>query len=211
MGGDAEAAPVDSPLVPRPEMLLVCPSHRRVVAVVERDADLDEAASALVTARFGFGGTSPYAPDLVLVNEWAQKGFLEAVMKRTSSLIAGRAVSASGHSRLGSNGELLKRIKSEGKAKAVTEGDFGAVMIVEQRYFCPPISAGSRVKLTANVQRLVPAQGKDTPAMPERPCGDEHGRRHRYDQCVSGALTFLKHPPPPHSALLTSRRRQQTR
>lgn len=136
--GGAEAAPLDSPLASRPEMLLVSPSHRRVVAVVERDADLDEAASALVTARFGFGGTSPYAPDLVLVSEWAQKGFLEAVMRRTSSLIAGHVASASGHSRLGSSGELLKRIKSEGKAKAVTEGDFGAVMIVEQRYIVLP-------------------------------------------------------------------------
>lgn len=125
--GDTEAVPIPSP------RLVVSATHRRVVAVVERDADLDKAASALMTARFGFGGTSPYAPDLVLVNEWAQKGFLEAVMRRTSSLIAGHAASAAGHSRLGSGGELLKRIKSEGKAKAVTEGDFGSVMIVEQR------------------------------------------------------------------------------
>ncbi|EJT82348.1 hypothetical protein GGTG_02321 [Gaeumannomyces tritici R3-111a-1] len=127
MGSDAEATPTPSP------RLLVSASHRRVVAVVERDADLDKAASALVTARFGFGGASPYAPDLVLVNEWVQQGFLEAVLRRTSSLIAAHAASAAGNSRLGSGGELLRRIKAEGKAKVVTEGDFCSVVVVEQR------------------------------------------------------------------------------
>jgi len=51
---------------------LVSPSQSRVIAVVDRTADLTKAAAALVTARLGFGGNSPYAPDVVLVNEYVK-------------------------------------------------------------------------------------------------------------------------------------------
>lgn len=51
-----------------------------VVALVERDAHIEQAARALVAARFGRGGKSPYAPDIILVNEWVKKRFLEAVV-----------------------------------------------------------------------------------------------------------------------------------
>ncbi|KAL1582219.1 hypothetical protein WHR41_09073 [Cladosporium halotolerans] len=50
------------------------------VAVVDRTADVKLAAKELVAARFAFGGTSPYAPDLVLVNEFVKQAFLQAVV-----------------------------------------------------------------------------------------------------------------------------------
>ena len=53
-----------------------------VVAFVERDADIEAAARAVVTARFAQGGKSPYAPDLVMVNEWVKKDFLSAVVQQ---------------------------------------------------------------------------------------------------------------------------------
>ncbi|KAH9883343.1 Aldehyde/histidinol dehydrogenase [Xylariomycetidae sp. FL2044] len=53
----------------------------RTVAFVDRTADIQAAAKAITTARFSFGGTSPYAPDLVLVNEYAKKEFFEACSK----------------------------------------------------------------------------------------------------------------------------------
>ncbi|KAH8682856.1 putative PutA family dehydrogenase [Tricladium varicosporioides] len=59
---------------------LISPSQSRVVAVVDRTANLAKAAQALVTARLSFGGKSPYAPDLILVNEYVRKDFLTAVM-----------------------------------------------------------------------------------------------------------------------------------
>jgi hypothetical protein len=52
-----------------------------VVAVVDRTADLAGAADALVAARFGFGGRSPYAPDVVLVNEFVKEPFLSALVQ----------------------------------------------------------------------------------------------------------------------------------
>ena len=48
---------------------LASPSRSRAFAVVDRTSDVKTAARELVAARFAFGGSSPYAPDLVLVND----------------------------------------------------------------------------------------------------------------------------------------------
>lgn len=58
---------------------LISPNQSHVVAVVDRTADLNQAARELVTARFAFGGKSPYAPDLVFVNEFVKSEFLKAL------------------------------------------------------------------------------------------------------------------------------------
>lgn len=63
---------------------LLSSSGTRTVAVVDRTADIDLAARAITAARFGFGGTSPYTPDLVLVNEFVKKDFFEACSKYAS-------------------------------------------------------------------------------------------------------------------------------
>lgn len=55
-------------------------SKTPVVAVVDRTADVKLAAQELVAARLAFGGQSPYAPDIVLVNEFVKKNFLRAVV-----------------------------------------------------------------------------------------------------------------------------------
>ncbi|PVI04315.1 ALDH-like protein [Periconia macrospinosa] len=66
---------------PKPTYSQLVSSSGRVIAVVDRTADLSTAASHLVTARFAYGGASPYAPDLILVNEFAKREFLEHVLK----------------------------------------------------------------------------------------------------------------------------------
>ena len=60
---------------------LLSSSKARAIAVVDRTANIEEAAKAIAKARFSFGGTSPYAPDLVLINEFAKKEFFEACSK----------------------------------------------------------------------------------------------------------------------------------
>lgn len=57
---------------------LVSATRFLTVAVVDRTSDIDRAARALVHARFAFKGRSPYAPDLVLVNEFVRKDFMQA-------------------------------------------------------------------------------------------------------------------------------------
>ncbi|EKV04280.1 PutA family dehydrogenase, putative [Penicillium digitatum] len=57
----------------------------KVVAVVDRTANINKAAEALVAAGFSFGGQSPYAPDLVLVNEYIKEPFLMALVQASVS------------------------------------------------------------------------------------------------------------------------------
>ncbi|EED24419.1 PutA family dehydrogenase, putative [Talaromyces stipitatus ATCC 10500] len=56
-------------------------SFTRTAAIVDRTADLTSAAEAIATARFAYGGNSPYAPDFVLVNEFVKGPFLRALMQ----------------------------------------------------------------------------------------------------------------------------------
>lgn len=50
----------------------------RAIAIVDRDADIEFAAKTIVKARFSFQGTSPYSPDLIVVNEYIKDEFTEA-------------------------------------------------------------------------------------------------------------------------------------
>lgn len=61
----------------------------RCVAIVDRSADIEAAAKAITAARFSFGGYSPYAPDLVLVNEFVKKEFFEACSRFATLSFAG--------------------------------------------------------------------------------------------------------------------------
>jgi len=54
---------------------LVSPSQSRVNRRCRPYRRPHKAAAALVTARLGFGGNSPYAPDVVLVNEYVKNAF----------------------------------------------------------------------------------------------------------------------------------------
>ena len=73
---------------PKMNQLISLPNSP-VVAVVDRTANVQNAAKEVVSARFAFGATSPYAPDVVLVNEFAKKGFLQAVLSECVNLSSG--------------------------------------------------------------------------------------------------------------------------
>ena len=104
----------------------------RVIAVVDRTADLGSAAEQLVTARFAFGGTSPYAPDIVLVNEFAKKEFLEHVLKHSLRFLAGTgsisngSTTARGPNKTSRVSELQD--SKSWKLHVITQGDNGAVV-----------------------------------------------------------------------------------
>ncbi|GJC93842.1 putative Aldehyde dehydrogenase [Colletotrichum higginsianum IMI 349063] len=70
---------------------LVSANAARTVAIVDRTADVEAAAKAITTARFGFGGQSPYAPDLVIVNEYVKRDFFEACSKHATLAFAREA------------------------------------------------------------------------------------------------------------------------
>jgi hypothetical protein len=60
----------------------------RTIAVVDRGADIEVAAKAIVSARFSFQGTSPYSPDIVLVNDFVKNEFVGACAQYASKFYA---------------------------------------------------------------------------------------------------------------------------
>lgn len=65
---------------------------RVAVAVVDRTADVSQAAKAIIWSKIAFQGTSPFAVDTVLVNEWIRKDFIAELEKalRTQTQTAPR-------------------------------------------------------------------------------------------------------------------------
>jgi acyl-CoA reductase-like NAD-dependent aldehyde dehydrogenase len=60
-------------------------SSARVAAIVDRTADVVNAAMAIGISRTAYRGSSPYAPDIVLVNEFLADDFLVHLVQAISS------------------------------------------------------------------------------------------------------------------------------
>jgi aldehyde dehydrogenase (NAD+) len=122
----------------------------KVIAVVDRTADLALAAEQLVAARFAFGGTSPYAPDLILVNEFVKKEFLEHALKQSIRYLSGSdEITANGSpnsprqtaqkpaSGIADAFKTLQDSRSW-RLSVVTKGDNGAVVEMSNLSTLPP-------------------------------------------------------------------------
>ncbi|KUI56751.1 Aldehyde dehydrogenase, dimeric NADP-preferring [Cytospora mali] len=112
---------------------LTSPTNARCVAVVDRSANVDEAAKAITVARFSFGGQSPYAPDLVLVNEFVKTNFFEAC-SRYATLAFAKESSVKNVS-VGENDDVQKVIKDAESKKHVSSfgsNDFKLVDILDK-------------------------------------------------------------------------------
>jgi hypothetical protein len=59
---------------------LASPSDALTVAIVDRTSDADAAARAIWTSRTAYGATSPYAPDVIFVNEFSKKHFVDSLL-----------------------------------------------------------------------------------------------------------------------------------
>jgi hypothetical protein len=96
---------------------------------VDRTADVKIAARELVAARFAFGGSSPYAPDLVLVNEFVKAEFLQAAVEESRRLGGGKQQSekkAKGSGKIAEKVEKFK--KGDSKVQVVME-EAGVVVL----------------------------------------------------------------------------------
>lgn len=118
----------------KPDYTRLVSSAGRVIAVVDRTADLSSAAEALVSARFSFGGTSPYAPDLVFVNEFVKRDFVEQVLKHGIRYLAatssnGTATSTSQPKKRNANNALATLSESKNwQTHVITQGTTGAIV-----------------------------------------------------------------------------------
>ncbi|PYH96517.1 aldehyde dehydrogenase PutA [Aspergillus ellipticus CBS 707.79] len=109
----------------------------RTVAIVDRTADIAAAAEALVSARFAFGGRSTYSPDVVLVQEFAMKEFVEAIIQRSSKYLGGQngeARQTKVNPRRASPGaSLLDAANKDASARVVVSGSEWGVVEVHDR------------------------------------------------------------------------------
>lgn len=112
---------------------LQSPQSQRVIAVVDRTADLELAASALVRARFGFRGQSTYAPDLVLVNEFVAESFLKAVARNTVAYSDDAEGGGGAVFNSGSYKHLLKEVELDPTTSISTQVRGGSVVQISSR------------------------------------------------------------------------------
>ncbi|UZP40679.1 hypothetical protein NXS19_008495 [Fusarium pseudograminearum] len=107
---------------------LVSDPKAPVIAFVERDADISAAAQALVSARFSLQGKSPYAPDVVFVNEWVKKDLLRALVQQSTEFLAtsptkGRALKTG----------LAREVEEDDSTHVVLSGSNGVILDVQNR------------------------------------------------------------------------------
>lgn len=116
---------------------LASTARSRTIAIIDRTADVSLAARDLVAARFSFGGRSPYAADFVLVNEFAQREFLQAVVKECVALGSGVIMNgdvknkASGSTSV--DDELQRLRKTDPQARVVLQESKMAVVELRAR------------------------------------------------------------------------------
>ncbi|KAF4980027.1 hypothetical protein FZEAL_3889 [Fusarium zealandicum] len=103
-----------------------------VAAFVERDADVEATAKALIGARFGLQGKSPYAPDIVFVNEWIKKDMLRALVQQSTDFMID-ATSLQNRGKM-VRSELLKEVEREGQTSVIFSGSSGVIMDVGSRH-----------------------------------------------------------------------------
>jgi acyl-CoA reductase-like NAD-dependent aldehyde dehydrogenase len=98
-------------------------SGLRTVAFVDRTTQVEHAAEDLALARFLFRGQSPYAPDLVLVNEFCVQPFLKALMKHAAQgLGLGQYSDAPPVHRRSKKASQLDRLSTEKGTQVVASG-----------------------------------------------------------------------------------------
>lgn len=97
---------------------LSSPASSRTIAVVDRTADVEIAARELLAARFSFGGRSPYAPDIIFVNEFTKRRFLQAVVSEHVKLGGGVLLNSGSTSKTkaGDSSKVTDKLNSLRKA-----------------------------------------------------------------------------------------------
>ncbi|KAJ5952528.1 uncharacterized protein N7479_010941 [Penicillium vulpinum] len=109
------------------------PEELRTVAIVDRTANLDDAAVDLVISRFTFNGRSPYSPDIILVNDFCVQHFIDLLIKHATSYLSRGLQQANKVPKKGSGVSLLERIASEKGCQVIVSGTGWAVVNVQDR------------------------------------------------------------------------------
>ena len=115
---------------------LTVPSTRSI-AIVDRYADFQKTAKAIIRARFAFEGKSPIAPHLVLVNEFRVKEFCNAIAENTSRYFASQIEgNSASDSSLAARSRAIRASANEldkAGAETILSGSRGVVVRINDR------------------------------------------------------------------------------
>ncbi|KAG4438900.1 hypothetical protein IFR05_005635 [Cadophora sp. M221] len=95
----------------------------RAIAIVDRAADVEAAAKAIINARFGFQGNSAYSPDLVIVNDFVKGRFTEACIQYASKFHTKKSQSRRQHVP-SSTKKAFKEAEEKGQISVFGSSDF---------------------------------------------------------------------------------------
>ncbi|KPI44044.1 uncharacterized protein AB675_6158 [Cyphellophora attinorum] len=115
-------------------------SSPRVVAIVDRTANVPEAALTIAAARMAFNGQAAYAPELVFVNEFVADEFLRhacQAMMTPATPVLKHMGTASQHSparRSDTYAKTLKVVSDSVHLKMVMSGDSGSVIEITDSF-----------------------------------------------------------------------------
>ena len=118
----------------QPQLQLLSRPFAQTITVVDRTADVEKAAKAIVAARLTYGGRSPYSPDIVYVNEFRKKAFFEAVVRFTSQYMPAQTQSKRAPTKLSDETrDRFKRAESDGQISIFGSQEY-MIADVQQRY-----------------------------------------------------------------------------
>jgi acyl-CoA reductase-like NAD-dependent aldehyde dehydrogenase len=98
-------------------------SSSRTIAIVDRAADVDLAAKAIINARFSFQGNSAYSPDLVIVNDFVKGRFTEACIQYASKFHTQKSQSRRQHLHSSSK-KAFRDAEEKGQISVFGSSDF---------------------------------------------------------------------------------------
>lgn len=185
--------------VRHPSTSQLASSHSYVLAVVDRTADLERAAKHLVTARFAFGGTSPYAPDLVLVNEFVMKRFCDLVLKYAIPYLTDTSTS------IKRSLEVKDYIPEHWTPRILTQGNTGAIIqltaksprnipLPEKQRQHPPVFAITAITSLDNAIDLIAHATSLQPCLAAYHFGAPSHAQY-LSQFIDAEVSFINHIP----------------
>jgi hypothetical protein len=108
----------------------------KVVAVVDRSANVSEAASMVGTSRVSFNGRSAYAPDIVLVNEFVADDFLFHLVQTITSPMSTTSPTASqarSKTQPDTQSPTMKELENTEGLRIIMSGANGTIVEVRDR------------------------------------------------------------------------------
>lgn len=108
------------------------PTTSLSVVIVDRTADLEQAAQSILKARVSFSGKSPYSPDLILINEFVKKEFLRLLLQHSAEYLTADETHVNGAKR----GKDIERPDHSERSKGIRtimSGSTGSIVDVEER------------------------------------------------------------------------------